>query len=90
MTKISDKMKAGIEAYTERKATSVKVHADPMVEDTWAARAVMEQGDTIDFFVVGRDLPNGWAKATGEEVAELIEECQFKTWPPQAGPPRFL
>lgn len=90
MAKMSDKLKAGIEEYTGRKAASIQVFADPVVEGTWRARAVMEKGDTIDFFVVGRDLPKGWSKATAEEIAELVEECQFKSWPPPVGAPRFL
>ena len=90
MAKMTDKMKAGLEAYSGRKVQSIKVHADPVVDGTWAARAVMNEGDTVDFIVVGRDLPDTWAKATGEEVAELIEEAQFSEWPPKAGPPRFF
>lgn len=90
MVKVSDKLKAGIEEYTGRKAKSIQVFADPKVAGTYAARAEMEKGDTIDFLVVGRDLPSGWAKATPEEVAELVEESQFEQWPPKVGAPRFF
>jgi hypothetical protein len=87
---ISDVMQAGLEAYTERKVVSIQVYPDPSVSETWAARAVMVEGDTIDFFVVGSQLPRRMELTRPDAIADAIEECMFDQWPPAAGPLRFL
>ena len=89
--KLSDVMKAGLEAYTERKVESIKLHQDPQVEGTWAARAVMAEGDQIDFYVVGNRVPGmRIERLTAEQCADAIEECMFDRWPPAPGPLRFF
>lgn len=88
---IAKKLQAGLEAYTERKVKSIKTCPDPKVDGTYAARAVMEDnGQVIDFFVVGNHMERPIARSTAEEVAEAIEECQFSEWPPKPGPLRFF
>jgi len=89
--KLTESMKAGLEFYTGRKVKSIKVHPDPKVEGTWAARAVMEDdGQVIDFYVVGSLLDTGRIETTGPGgIADAIEECQFDSWPPTPGPLRF-
>ncbi len=92
VNKLSAVMKAGLEEYTGAKVKSIKLHPDPRVEGTWAARAVMEDnGQVIDFFVVGNQVPGmRIERLTAEECAEAIEECQFDQWPPAEGKLRFF
>lgn len=90
MSKISDSLKAALAVYAGRPVASIKVSPDPKVNGTFAARASMVDGDTVDFLVVGSSLDRGVARSTPEEVAEAIEECQFEAWPPPAGKLRFF
>lgn len=92
LMKLSAVMKAGLEEYTGRKVKSIKLHPDPRVEGTWAARAVMDDDEqVIDFFVVGNQVPGMRIELlSAEQCAEAIEECRFDQWPPAEGPLRFF
>lgn len=90
MSKLADCLKNALEAYTGRPVKSIQVKADPQVERTYAARAIMEKGDTVDFIVSAGDQEQSLHAMTAEAVGDLIEEAQFKTWPPKSGPLRFF
>ena len=84
-------LKAGIEAYTGKKVTDIKVVEDPKVEYTFAIRSVVEEFDhPIDFIIVGQNLDVPISKATPEVIADNLEECEFKTWPPASGTLKFF
>ena len=87
MANLKDILKAGIEEYTGREVESIKLHADSKVEGAWGIRAGMKDGKTIDFIVSA-----GWGRegTDPEHVANVLEETQFDTWPPVAGPVRFF
>jgi hypothetical protein len=87
---IADCLKNGLAAYTGREVASIKTFPDPKVEGTWAARATMADGATIDFLVVENHMEKSIGRSTPDELAEAIEETQFDTWPPKVGKIRFF
>lgn len=87
---IADSLKNGLAAYTGREVASIKTFPDPKVADTWAARATMTDGDTIDFMVVGNHMEKHIRDCTPDEVAEAIEETQYTEWPPTVGKIKFF
>ncbi len=79
-------LKSGIETYTGRPVMDLKRHDDPVVEGAVALRATMKGGETIDFLVSA----NVGELKTPDSVADVLEECEFTTWPPRSGRPRFF
>lgn len=89
--KLSDTLKNALAVYTGRNVKSIKVCPDPKVDRTYAARAVMaDNGQVVDFLVVAGQLEKPLHRYTPDEVADLIEECQFEAWPPPVGKLRFF
>lgn len=79
-----------VEIYTGRNAKSVKFVEDPRVDDTWALRAEMSDGQAHDFLVVFGHSNTTSRSASAEEIAEVLEDCVYNEWPPKAGRLRFL
>jgi hypothetical protein len=77
--------KVAIQNYTERKVTDIKVHPDPKVVGTYAIRSTLDGEDTLDFLVVGYKADMGAGR-----LVDLLEECEFETWPPTSGAPKFF
>lgn len=79
---------AGIELYTGRTVESLQVHPDPKVDDSYALRAKMADGKTLDFIVcasLGKRSTH-----TAEDVERALEETEFTAWPPTSGKLRFF
>ena len=87
---IADCLKNGLASYTGRAVASIKVFPDPKVIETYGARAIMAEGDTIDFFIVGSHMPKCIRLSTAEEIADAIEECHFAEWPQNVGNIKFF
>ena len=91
---LKDKLIAGIEEYTGRKVKDIKTFADPKVAGTYAIRATMEpkkkEPVQIDFLIVGNYMEKPIPRCTAEEISENLEECNFTTWPPAVGAPKFF
>ena len=85
MSKLSDVLKKAFEEYSGRAAKSIQVHPDPQVNRTYAARIVMEDGRTHDFLVCAGDQDQSLLAMSTHDVGNLIEEAEFKTWPPKSG-----
>ncbi len=88
--KRDDSLKAGIEFYTGREVERLSVVEDPQVSYTFAMRARMKDGASIDFLIVGSTLDHGIAKTGPGGIADALEECEFETWPPASGRLRFF
>jgi len=78
---------AGIQNYTGRIVKDVEVHADPKVTGSYAIRAFMKDGKTIDFLVCA-----GWDSEGRQPnvVADNLEETEFTTFPPPSGNLKFF
>ena len=84
---VSDELlQSGVEAYTGRKVTKLERFNDPEVAGAIALRVVMEDTGTIDFIITSQALTLRCA----EDIAENLGECEFTTWPPKLGKPRFF
>jgi hypothetical protein len=84
-------LKAGIETYTGKTVTDIKVVEDPKVSYTFAIRANLEGRDyPIDFLIVGQNMEKSISNTSPDDIAENLEECDFKEWPPKSGALKFL
>ena len=83
----TDLIRQGIELYTGRTVDEVRRHPDPQVAGAMALRATFV-GD-VDYldFLIGADAR---ALRTPEDVEAELEECDFGSWPPRSGSPRFF
>lgn len=91
MPNLSDSLVAGLEVYTERSVSSLQLHPDPQVKRTWAGRAIMkDNGQQVDFIVVGGNFRVCLMEASPIEIADAIEETEFSSWPPPVGKVRFF
>ena len=79
-------IKRGIELYTGRFVDAVKRVADPAVAGSMALRAVYRDGTHADF-LISADAPH---MKIPEDVVAALEECEFETWPPRSGKPKFF
>lgn len=82
MAKLETVITAGIKEYTGEKVASVFLEADKGVENTYGIRVKMEAGNTIDFLLVGGQTK--LARCTATQIADMLEECSFRTWPPES------
>lgn len=87
---LSHKFKRGIEEYMGRPISSVRIHEDPKVSDTWAIRAEDSEKNVHDFLVVFGHSNTTSRRASVSQIAELLEDCVFDEWPPATGPLRFF
>lgn len=86
-----DSLKAGIETYTGKKVTDIRVTEDPKVSYTFAIRATIEGRDyPLDMLIVGQNLETSIASSSAEVIADNLEECDFKEWPPKSGALKFF
>lgn len=83
--KLTDAIKAGIQEYTDRKVVSLKFHEDSV--GAIAIRAELEEDRSLDFLIASFDVEK-CKDATS--TANHLEECEFKTWPPQESGPKFV
>jgi methionine aminopeptidase len=82
---LKKKFMKGVELYTGEQVKEMQIHPDPKVADTYALRAKMANGMTIDFVIVGRHAPAGSVNAmTPEDVSDALEENNFDSWPPRS------
>lgn len=82
MAKLETVITAGIKEYTGELVEAVFLHPDHAVENTFAIRAKMKPGNTVDFLLVGGQTK--LARCTATQIADLLEECSFRTWPPES------
>lgn len=89
---IKEKFTKAIEKYTGRKVTELKTYHDPKVRGTYALRATMKgKGPkTLDFLIVTSHMDTVFSEATLQDVADALEDTQWKTWPPKSGAPKFF
>ena len=80
--KLETNLTAGIKDYTGEKVTSLQVHEDPSVDNTFALRATLGNGTTLDFLLVGASKNLSQCGAT--QISELLEEVEFTSFPPKA------
>jgi hypothetical protein len=83
----------GIELYTGRTVSEIKVHHDPIVTGTYAIRATIPShpsGPTVDFLIVGNQMEKSITSSTSEEISDHLEEIECGVWPPSTGRPRFF
>lgn len=89
MKNIDAIIKAGIEEHTDRSVASLQMHADPKVEGSYAIRASMDDGETIDFVLLAHWLLKSQT-LTPSLVDENLEEVEFTSWPPSSGNMQFF
>jgi len=76
----------GIELYSGRQVTELQVHPDPKVYGAYAVRCLLgEEKEQAEFLA-----PPGWNARDASHVSESIEECSFRSWPPNSGKLRFV
>lgn len=82
-SELNEELLPAIEYYTGSKVDSLRTKIDPRVRGTVAIRAMIE-GNVVDFLLVGYTV-----KMTPEEIANMLEEVEFSSWPPRSGELRF-
>ena len=82
MAKLETVITAGIKDYTGEKVTSLALHQDPNVDNTYALRAALGNGTSLDFLLVGGSLK--LAHATATQISNLLEEVEYTAWPPNS------
>lgn len=85
----------GIEAYTDRRVTDLKVAHDPKVRAV-ALRAVLDNGEAVEFVLNLDELDDritasydGVPRNPAAVADVLSEEC-FTQWPPFSGKLKFF
>ena len=86
MASVSTIFKKAIEKYSGKKVKTIKVHSDPQVEGTYAIRTKFEGRKENQDWLICR-YESSWDIA---KVEENLEECEYETWPPASGRPRFF
>ena len=89
-TRLTALFTKAIEEYTERTVKSVKFVEDPKVNDTWAIRAEMSDGQVHDYLVVFAHSKFTSDTASAGAVMNLLEDCTFTEWPPAPGPLKWF
>lgn len=85
--RVSDELiKQGIRAYCGYEVEALKREPDPQVPGAMALHAEMVSGGYVQFFISG----HAPALRTPDDVADALEECVFKEWPPKTGAPKFF
>lgn len=88
----------GVELYTGRKVSDIKLFADPKVEGSWGIRVtahrqtkkgVHKKGQQMDFVLLAH-WQNEARVLTPELVEKWMEDTIFETWPPKSGAARFF
>ena len=82
MAKLETVITAGIKDYTGEKVISLALHQDPNVDNTYALRAALGNGTSLDFLLVGGSLK--LAHATATQISNLLEEVEYTAWPPNS------
>ena len=77
---MKDTIKKTIEHYTGEKVSSIKIKKDPQVPGAYGIRVEIE-GEIFDYL-----LTSQFSKSLKpEDLAEVLEECEFESWPPKSG-----
>ncbi len=77
LTGMQKKILADISEYTEKSFKDIETVPDPGNENLTAVKVVDEDGNELQF------LYDNYV----EDAMDAIEEVEFNTWPPKAGPP---
>lgn len=89
--KFDDLLKQGIELYSGRTVIHQSRHDDPRVPGSYALRVVLsgkgkKKWLNVDFLICDHCKP----LRTPEDVAGVLEECSFSSWPPKSGNLKFF
>lgn len=90
MSKLQEAFKDAVEEYTGATIKEISLWEDGGAKGTYALRAVVttEHGRkkerTLDFLAVTGALGKFVTDAGAHELALTLEECEFKTWPPES------
>lgn len=85
-TKMRAALKAGIEEYAGATVESMQVHADPQVTGTYAIRTRYKgEKEYCDWMITRYNTVK-----TAKEIAEMLEECEYASWPPKSGSLKFF
>lgn len=83
--KIEDKFKQAIEKYCGEKIDSIEVTEDNNVPNTYAIRSKHIDGEYLYWLVVRYT-----DSLTIDQIADKLEEVEFKEWPPTYGEYRYF
>lgn len=79
-------LKAGIEEYSGATVESMQVVADPQVAGTYAIRTRYKgEKEYCDWLIT-----RFFTVKTANEIAEMLEECEYESWPPVSGNLKFF